>query len=667
MLPIRKIVLYKHGVGYFERQGEVNGDATVDLQFRASEMNDVLKSLTVLDLSGGLVASISYESTKPVEKQLEDIAIRLPDDNSLTGLLSQVKGARVRVEVGSTSVEGTVTGIETVTRRADGETLWSHHVSLLVDGASVQTFDLLEVKQLTFLDASLQQDLQHLLDILISAKKKDLKRLTIFARGDGARELQASYIVETPVWKTSYRVLLAPQEEKKSESLIQGWALVDNTQDEDWRDVALTLVAGLPISFVHDLYSPRYKRRPVVRVQEEEAYAPPVLEEAVDKLGAEMFMDAESTPVGALHAPPPPPAAPGPAPRMAAARRPPPPPRREAMRRSVDVQTRTVEVGDLFQYEIKNQVTVKRNQSALVPILQGPFEGKRVAVYNPGVRDKNPMSAVLFKNTTGMTLEGGPLTVLEGETYVGEAMLETMKPDEERLVPFSVELGCLVTTDNESKLETVHLARIVQGTLYLHRYRIEKTIYLVRNKLKRDLDLYLEHRFKDGWRLVQPEEPEERTESFYRFRLEAPAKKTTRFVVEEQGDMVESWHIHNVDRKQIAVWLEKGYINDTTREALQQLVESNDKAATLEHWIQQRTGEIEEIYSNQERLRENLQALGASPDERGLRERYIEALSTEEDRLAELREQVQQWRDEKAAMDEEIASMVRNLKLEVKL
>jgi hypothetical protein len=675
MLPIRKIVLYKHGVGYFERQGKVSGDATVDLHFKASEMNDVLKSLTVLDLGGGIVASISYESTKPVEKQLEDIAIRLPEKNALTGLLSQIRGAQVQVEVGSQTVEGTITGIETVTRKAGEEMVWSQYLSLLTDGTTLKSFDLLEIKQISFLDVSLQKDLQHLLEILIAAKKKDLKRLTIFARGrgDDERPLVASYIVETPVWKTSYRVLLKNESEQgKEETLIQGWALVDNTQDEDWEDVQLTLVAGLPISFVHDLYSPRYKRRPVVQVQEEEAYAPPVLEEAVDELMADFEMPGD-TPVGGVNEY-------AAAPRRALARRPamaapapaaPPVPqamaKAEALRRSVDVQTRTVEVGDLFQYAIQNAVTVKRNQSALVPILQKPFEGTRVAVYNPTVREKNPMSAVLFKNTTGMTLEGGPLTVLEGETYVGEAMLETMKPDEERLVPFSVELGCTVTVDSESELQTVHMARITHGTLYLHRFRVEKTVYLVRNKLERELDLYIEHRFKEGWKLVEPESAAEKTESFYRFRLSAPPRKTTRFVVAEKGDMVESWQIQTVDRKQIGVWLEKRYIGSDTQQALERLVELGDKAATLDHWIQQRQNEIEEIYSNQERLRENLQALGSSRDEQGLRERYIEALSVEEDRLTDLRQQLQQWREEKGAIEEEMGSMVRNLELEVQL
>ncbi len=276
MLPIRRVVLYKHGVGYFERENEVEGDATIELQFKSDEMNDVLKSLTVLDLSGGVVSSISYESTKPIERQLEDIAIKLQDRKSLTGLLSQVKGAEVEIETPSGKVKGIITGIEDLSKSQDNTIIFTYLLTLLVNGKTLKSVDITDIKEITFLDENLQEDISHLLEILISAKKKDAKNLTIYTNGEGKRTILATYVVETPVWKASYRVLL----DEKS-PVIQGWALVDNTQDEDWKNVKLTLVAGLPISFVHDLYSPRYKKRPIVQIQEEEAYAPPMLEEGM--------------------------------------------------------------------------------------------------------------------------------------------------------------------------------------------------------------------------------------------------------------------------------------------------------------------------------------------------------------------------------------------------
>ena len=656
MLPIRKVVLYKHGVGYFERHGDIEGDSAVSLHFKTSEMNDVLKSLTTLDLDGGLIASVSYESTKPLEKQLEDIAIRLTDKNALTGLLAQIKGARVAVESGARKVEGTVIGTETVERRDGDGVLHTSYVSLLVDGAAVQSFDLLEIKSLSFLDEDLRKDLQHLLDISISGKKKDLRKLTIFGKGSGKRRLLASYTVETPVWKTSYRILLAA-----ARTRIQGWALVDNTQDEDWDDVRLSLVAGLPISFVHDLYSPRYKRRPVVKVQEEEAYAPPVMETSI-MLGAledaptlsarrgegaaRRLAVAEAAEIGGMTG------------DLSVASR------SASRERSVQVQTRTVEVGDLFEYAIDNPVSVKRNQSALVPILSAELDGRRVAVYNPEIREKNPMSAVHLRNTTGMTLEGGPLTVLEDESYVGESMLETMKPDEERLVPFSVELGCTVTLDDHSDLRDVHFSRVAGGKLHLHRYRIRRKTYVILNKTDRKLDLFLEHRFAPGWELVDTPNPAERTDHFYRFRFDVSPKSATKFVVNEKGEESEVLAVHNANRDQLRLWVESKYIDRKTSEAVEECVQLYEKAAALVRRVQERDREISEIFQNQERLRKNLQALGGSQDEKGLRERYVAELSNEEDKIAQYRAESKNMREEKDKREEELRARLGRLNFE---
>lgn len=648
-LPIRKVALFKHGVGYFERTGAVRGDAKVELYFKALEMNDVLKSLTTLDLNDGLIASISYDSTKPVEKQLEDISLRLGEGNSLTSLLSQAKGARVSAHVGARQITGTVIGIEAVTRREDDVTLTSHRLALLVNGESLQSYDILDISSIVFLDENLRKDLQHLLDTLISAKKKDLKKLTIFTKGKGERQVLASYVVETPVWKTSYRLLLG-----QGKPLVQGWALVDNTQDEDWENVELTLVAGLPVSFVHDLYSPRYKRRPVVQVQEEEAYAPPMLE------APEEFMaDSETDPFRSLAAA---------APAMQQERS------RDKLRKSkavaskqdaregsTPVQTRTVEVGDQFHYEIRNPVTVMRGQSALVPILQTTFDGKRVAVYNPEVREKNPMSAILFRNTTGSMLEGGPMTVLEDEHYVGESMIETLKPDEERIIPFSVELGCVISVDQSRRYTPYHQCRIVNGSLYLHRYTIDKRTYIINNKTDKALDLFLDHRFNNGWDLVDTPNPVERTENFYRFRLEAVAKKTTRFEVNEKYSTSESWEVRDVNRDTIWGWVKSKYIDAATAERIQELAAMNDAVSVLERQVEALQQEIDAIFQNQERLRENLQALGKSESERGLRERYVGEMSAEEDKLRDHRETIRRLKEERKQAEETLRERLKTL------
>lgn len=647
MLPIRRVVLYKHGVGYFQREGEVDGDAVVELHFRAGEMNDVLKSLTTLDLDGGLVASVSYESQKPVDKQLEDVAVSLPAQDVLSGLLSEIKGAELELSFGARSVRGALTGVERLPR-AEGHVLVSApHAVLLVEGESLQAFDLREVKAVRLLDESLRKDLQHLLDVLVGGKRKDLKRLSLFTKGTGRRRIVAGYLVEAPVWKTSYRVLL----EEEEKPLIQGWAIVDNTQEEDWEDVTLTLTAGLPISFVHDLYTPRYQKRPVVEVRQEAAYAPPQVEAAV---GAEAEFELGMALEEEAPAYAPAPAAAPPPPRMRAA----------AVAASASVTTRTVEVGDLFQYEIRNPVTVKRNQSALVPILQERFEGSRVALYNPEVREKNPMSAIRFRNTTGLTLEGGPVTVFEEGRYVGEAMLDTIKAGEERLVPYSVDLGMVVLRDQGEGQERVHRIVIADGGIQLQRWSVLRATYTVDNRGTKPTLLFLDHRFARGHELVDTPEPAERTESFHRFRLEVPAGRPVKLVVSERRLDAQRLEVQQVDLPRIAAFVTARWLDEATAAALRAVRQKLEQSWAVNREMQPLEWEQKRIVHNQERLRQNLGSLGQRPEEAALRERYVAQLAADEDQLAQLQAKLDELRRQKEALEAEAVAEAKALRYE---
>ncbi|WP_455205512.1 hypothetical protein [Kaarinaea lacus] len=624
--PIKNVVLYKHGVGYFERLGEVQDNGSIQLHFRRSEMNDVLKSLTTVDLDGGIISSISYESFQSTEHKLKDIAVHLPENNTLVSLLGQIKGAQVTIELSSGEVTGKVMGLDQSKQEADGVVLTLEYLVLLVAGQEFHRYELSEIKKICLVDVSLRDELQHLLDVLFSANKKDMKQLSIFANGKGKRRILTSYVIESPVWKTSYRIMLGTKK-----SLIQGWAIVDNTMDEDWNEISLTLVAGLPISFVHDLYTSRYKRRPEIKVEEEAAYAPPLLEAGEVWGMEEMLQESDAV------------AAAAPAARLRGLEnrsRKPAVSKAKHAAESVEVKTVTAEVGDLFQYEIGHAINVKRGQSALVPIVQEAFAGKRVAIYNRDVRDKNPMSAVLFKNTTGMTLEGGPLTVLDEDVYVGEAMLETMHKDEEKIVPFSVELGCEIKIDRRSSREAVHFARASHGYLYLYRYELNKTIYVVNNKTERSIDLFLDHPFTKDWELISEPKPVEETENFYRLRYDVPEKSVNQFEVVEKGETYESHDLEYIKQEQVAMWLRKKYITDDIRTKLESVIETKARINGIEIKLNKLSDEREEIFQNQERLRKNLKTLGSARDEQSLRERYIAALNKEEDKLAEIKAEI---------------------------
>ncbi|WNG43651.1 hypothetical protein F0U60_05735 [Archangium minus] len=654
-LPIRRVVLYKHGVGYFERRGKVNGSETLHFDFKARDMNDVLKSMTVLDLSGGSVSAVSYDSTKPLEQLLQEATIRIPDSGSLTALLGQIKGARVRARVGrEQQVEGVIVGLESLAV-AQGEVAVHRPFLTLLVGASLRSFDLLDVAELVFLDDTVRKDLEFYLATVLSSYKKDTKRLSVLTAGEGERELFVSYVLEAPVWKTSYRILL--DEEQKP--LLQGWAVVDNTGDEDWEDVDLALIAGLPVSFVHDLYNPRYMKRPVVEVRTEAAAAPVIPEEAFETAAEEEVLADEGAPMEMMKAMPAM-AAPAPSPMrtfgavVGGARR------REAMERSADVKTLTKEVGDLFEYRVDHPVTVHRNQSALVPILHRPFEGRRVLLYNRSTREKNPMACIELKNTTGLTLEGGPVTVTEADTYVGEAMLDTMKPDDKRFVPYAVELGCVVSVEDKMEEGPVFKAVVNRGTLVVEFYHFRRTHYLVRNKGKRAQTLYLEHP-RTGWQLQDTQEPDETTDGFWRFKRELAAGASEDFAVTEYSGGQRSYYLSNTGADEVGFFLSSGFIDERVAQGIREVIAIRERVARLNEDEQRLTQERAHLFKDQERIRANIESLKSGASQRELAERFVTKLNEQEDRLEFIARELERVAREKREAQDEVNRKVQAL------
>jgi hypothetical protein len=628
-LPITRVVLYKHGVGYFEREGEVEGDATLALTFKQAEVSDVLKSLTVLDRDGGHIASVSYDSTKPLDQLLAEVDLSIPDDNSLTGLLPQIKGARVAVEPpGGERAEGSLLGIDRVEREIAAGSVQTVLVSLLNDAGDVRSFDLHGLARLEILDPALRRDLDYYLRTVLSAKKKESRTFTFFARGEGRRSVRVSYTVGAPVWKATYRILLG---EEDSPPLVQGWAVVDNTQDEDWENVRLSLVAGLPVSFQHDLYTPRYVRRPVVAVQETTGVLPPEVEEGMPLAAAaapapgtpayRMVRSVKGVIAGAARGGE---ASAGVVESFLS----------ESAVSSTPAQVRERKIGDLFEYQIEHPVTIRRNQSALVPIVLRPFGGRPVLLYNRATRPENPLRSVEFKNTTGLTLEGGPVTVLEAGSYVGEAMLETLKPDEERLVPFAVELSVRVTDSVDSHQEAVHRVVIRDRRLTTFRLHVRQTTYHLHNKSDTEHTVYLDHpRGGREWQLFDTPPAHETTENFWRFRFTLPPRGVTPFVVRQRTSVDHVQQFSDVSPTQLGYWLEQRYVDARTEQVLRQVIELQHQAAAAAEAFTRLQQESGQIHSEQQRIRENLQALGDRPAEKELRERFVRTLGAQEDRL----------------------------------
>jgi hypothetical protein len=660
-LKIRKIVVYKHGVGYFEREGKVTGNQQVALTFKTAQMKDLLKSLFAVDLNGGQIATIQYDTKDPLSKQLEDILIQVPEENTLTTFLTQLKGAKVEATLAGEKVTGSVLGIEPVVRQTKEGTITSYKLVLYAEGGKIQPIDLLEAQSVKLLDESLQKDLTRVLDIHLKAKHADRKSVVLNAAGQGERTVRVGYIIETPIWKTSYRLLFTDN----GQPLLQGWAILENTTDEDWEQVDVSFVAGSPMSFVMDLYTAYYPQRSEIPVGVTAAPRPETLA-MKDKAAAASPAPGMS---GGLRAR-------GAAEKKALDAMPAERELAEGLNRremrknfaeelenAVAPAVSGVEVGDLFAYQAKEKVSVKRGQAALVPILSERVDGgERILFYRGSVSAK-PMNAYYFKNSTALTLEAGPVTVFDGSTCVGEGLLrKVLKKDMRDMIPYAVEAGVTVDRKVSQRSDPVTRGMIANGVLSLTYTQNYESVYSIRSQIGKDTVLYLDHPKTANFKLSEPAKAEEEVEGHYRFKVEVKAGQTLELKVRESMPAVSSVSLMGTPADTIRFYLQQRYLSEAAKAMLTQLIATQGEINRLRQREAALGQERTRITEDQGRARENLRVLRDTPSELEMRKKYLASIDKSEARLEQINEEGRQSATQRQQLEAELSKKVQEFR-----
>jgi len=767
-LPIRRVILYSNGVAYIERRGMVSGHAEVGFSFKQSQVDDVLKSMLVLDLGKGRIGAVSYNSSAPASSRLAEIPFTISaatDGNSgggLAGVLSQLQGARVVVSTGNRTVSGSVLTIEAKHSQIDANkpALTTHRIVIASDNGELSGFDLAEVRSVQLVDEGARRDLTEFAHTAASARRRDAKTIVVTSDGVGEREMMVSYIIAAPIWKTTYRVVI----DRSGKPFFQGWAIVDNVGEEDWSGIQLSLVSGTPVSFIQPIQNPVYRYRPIIPMSEDLNLRPQVYEPGEggvgmtgslsgtvkDAAGAaipgatvvltnsrtnqsiELTTDDEgvyratnlsagaytlsasgrgfnkttitdlnviagvrsnfnlSLNVGAIsetvtvsasaatlntsssnysveglnnndlratvngtRA-----ATPNLSNLIAG---------RES---GVQAEASGAEVGDLFEYHIDQPVTVPRDRSALIPILQTRMEGERVSIYNEKSQAHRPMSGLLLKNNSPLTLEDGSLTVIDGDAYAGEALMERLKPAEQRLISFALDLGTLVNAHDEEERTPTFLVKAVNGVVQAHYYDTRKKVYTLVNQTDRPRVIYLEHPVDsdEDWVLADSvPKPTIKTAKYYRFRIELAANQKLDFPVIERQEKMETYALSDFTRSYLDLFLQRRYLDEPTHLALEKILEIKSRAAETETRLQAINKEAGEIAQDQQRLRDNIKALTATAEARQLIARYVAKANDQETRLEQIEKDRRAAADERARLRAELDAAIRGFTVDRKL
>ncbi len=602
-VPVARVMLFSSGVGYFEHAGSVRGNGTTELRFKTSQINDILKSIILQDQDGGRVGTISYPSQDPLSKTLKSFQVDITQNPSLAQLLNQLRGARVTVQSQAEKLTGTILGVEITRKSAEqGQTIETATLNLL-SGANVRSIGLQSISNLSLDDPQLEEELTKALAALVQARDQDKKPVTISFAGVGERRVRIGYVVETPIWKTSYRLLL---EDKGTPSKLQGWAIVENQTESDWNGVSLSLVSGRPMSFMMDLYQPLYAVRPTVVPELFVGLLPQVYDAATPKDKARVAMLAAASPA---------------------------PVREEMLRKadstremrrlndamatgsfaidaagSVQAIASAAKLGALFQYTVGN-VTLPRQKSAMLPIITDSIEIERLSIYNASVLKTNPLNGVRLKNTTGKHLLQGPVTVLDVNSYAGDARIDDIPPGQERLLSYGIDLDMLVDASKNTQTASVVSARVVKGMLIVERKSIASQEYAADNKSAKDKQLVIEHPIRAGWKLVDTQKPIETTPTLYRFKGNAAANKVTTLVVREELVHSETIAMLPADVGSLIYYSRAGEIPRDVRDAIAKAIRLKQAVLDLDRQIASRSQQINDITQEQTRIRENMKTV----------------------------------------------------------
>jgi len=604
-LPLKRIALLSSGVGYFEHSGRIGpSQAEILFPFDYASVNDALKSLVVNDPASSS-PSVRYAAQNTLERTLKSLKIDLTGNPGIGEILNSLKGAELEVAAPN-PIRGRIIGVEY--RQGAGQVQYGYPPMRTADEAWLSLFTpqgiraiaVKDIASFSFADEGINSDLNRALDLIMASRDESARNLLVNLNGSGNRDVSISYVIPTPVWKVSYRLDLGGRE-----PFLQGWAIVDNDSDTDWNGVELSLVTGRPVSFIQNLYPPYRLSRPVVPlaiagIAEVRTYesgygstnqAYPQAEKLMEM---QMMADEAYAPMARAVAP-----------------------SMNAAGGSVTggvVETATGRAaGDQFEFTLKNPVTLERRQSAMLPLVEGSLRAEKTLVFSgtraAGGATINPGISAELTNTSGMKLPAGPITVYDGGTYAGDALIEFFPENEKRLISYGEDLS---VTGNVTSTGTRYVTGVTVsgGVMTISRRQSYEREYTFRNASSEAKKIIIEHPITSGTELVEPSTSEDRTAALYRFTRNLAARETFTFKVKEEAPLSERITLASLRPDAFLSYSTNQEIPANVRSVLAQAIALKRKADDSAASQASLEGEKSRLVSEQDRIRRNLEAAG---------------------------------------------------------
>jgi hypothetical protein len=651
-IPVRRVVLYKNGVGYVERSGDVGSQGSVTLSFRVEEMTDVLKSLSV-SASNGSVERVRFSTDQSLEEKLKAFPFRIGPGESMASLLDSLRGERIEASRGSERISGTILSAQSFP--ATDQSPAREVVTLIEDTSSINSYEIASLGQLRFVSPKLQQQVAEYLRIVAEARNQERRSISIDLTRSGNTNLSARYMTPMPVWKSSYRMIFG----KEGKPTLEGWAVVDNTSGEDWNGISLSLISGKPVSFLTNIYPPVNVDRPFVplpgigstapvtyesdmRVQAAMAPPPPAPAARAESFARKSVAGgiASNLAIGEV------------AESVAMAD--------EARQSAISSVATGIEAGALFAYYFPDRVNVRKSESVMLPFLQKPVSAQQLLIFTERQPVTNhPMLAFEMTNDSGLTLDGGPVTVFDGGEYAGEALFETTKEGEKRLMSYGIDLGTSLRTEPSSGTRTVQEISMQRGILSVKSKQRSTIKFTASNADSRAKTLIVERLIRPNYEVVSPANPE-KTSTANRFRVQIPASGNASLEVVEEYPFHESLQVSNLGEDRILVFTRNQALPAAARQALERILAKKREIADNLREINNVQIRINSLNTQMERVRRNMDSLNRIRGQEAQVQKLAAELGTLQTDAAEREAEIERLRERDATLQQELASMIES-------
>jgi hypothetical protein len=613
-LPLKRLVLLSSGLGYFEHTAAISGPSVINLPFTRSAINDALKSLVINDPASAN-PSIVYQSESALYRSLRSLRIDLSGESGMVEILRGQRGAEITVSAPDL-ITGRIVGVEYRTASVSPYSATTEPWLMLNTRAGLRLINIKEITTFQFTDPALNRDLERALDLLLTAQASENQELIINLPGSGSRTVTASYVIAAPVWKVSYRLDLGALR-----PLLQGWAIIDNDSDIDWKDIELSLVAGRPASFIQNLYPPYYVSRPVLPlaiagaaagVTHDSGYA------MADNVEAEKTVQLQYQYDSIMSE------------RSSMARAPAPSPAN--VYGGVVETANAAAAGDQFEFTINRPVSLDRRMSAMLPLVETAINARKVLIFSAsGAGAIHPRIGAEVTNTSGMKLPAGPITVYDGGVYAGDALIEFWNENEKRLISFAEDLS-VTGSAADTSTRTVSAVTVSGGVMTITRSLAYIKTYTFKNSDSAAKELIVEHAVTSGTTLVSPNAYEQ-TASRYRFNVTLPAGGERVFTVREERPIQETITLLSMRQDTLLSYTTNGEIPQIVRTALLQAAELKRRQEASDAEVRELEASRSRAATDQDRIRRNLEAVGVGSQQGQDYLRRLEALESEIDNL----------------------------------